>query len=125
MVVPTKAWGTPGQHRHRAARLLRWRYKQGHPCACCGERDILKLTFHHCVPHNSQSSMGRHYTVSSIWREMRKCVVLCLKCHRAWHHTTFRDNPLKRTYQARIKAAYGQQRSEQLCDWLTQYPAMV
>lgn len=59
-------------------------YLQKHPCAHCGEKNILCLDFHHTDPSQKE------YKISAIksrsWEKMLaeidKCEVLCSNCHR-------------------------------------------
>ncbi len=55
------------------------------PCIDCGEIDPIVLEFDHIVgnkDHNISNMIQRGYGISSIRREIKKCVVRCANCHR-------------------------------------------
>ena len=55
----------------------------------CGESDPILLDFHHKDPHSKKMSISdavRWYSSwNSILREIKKCRVTCVKCHRLTH----------------------------------------
>lgn len=81
------------RHKHSTAMNTR-RYRQEnnervyeyllrHPCVNCGEKNPIKLEFHHC--HNKTETISR-MLAGSAWKtietEIEKCQVLCANCHR-------------------------------------------
>lgn len=81
----------------REYRQLMWDYLECHPCADCGEADIVVLQFDHRDPEakvDNISSMvckGR-YGQATLLSEMAKCDVVCANCHtrrtavqQGWH----------------------------------------
>lgn len=61
-------------------------YLRSHPCVDCGEADILVLEFDHVDPSTkkyalSNLSRGGH-SLDMLKREIAKCEVRCIKCHR-------------------------------------------
>ena len=54
-----------------------------HPCVECGESEPIFLDFDHLVDksHNISQMIASHKW-SSIQKEIKKCQVLCVKCHR-------------------------------------------
>jgi hypothetical protein len=69
----------------RAAAELVYEFLKGHPCAECGERDILVLEFNHLDPAVKSANICdliRSCTsASGIQAEIAKCEVLCANCH--------------------------------------------
>jgi hypothetical protein len=61
-------------------------YLKAHPCVDCGEADILLLEFDHVDPTTKKyalsdlSRSGR--SLDELKREISKCEVRCIKCHR-------------------------------------------
>jgi hypothetical protein len=70
--------------------VLRWyrAYKSKQRCAGCGVRDA-PLQFHHMDPTekrwNISNMVVRGLSVARIKEEMRKCELLCEKCHKREH----------------------------------------
>lgn len=82
------------QYRLRI-RIKLFEYLLGKKCKC-GESDPILLEFDHIHPENKTDSVStivrRSYKWSRIYREISKCRVLCVKCHRyktareqGWH----------------------------------------
>ena len=77
-------------------------YLAGHPCSC-GESNPIVLEFHHEDPHK-EAEVGDLIAAGYIWPtvyvEIQKCVVLCVRCHRLktaeergyWKTRIARDN---------------------------------
>ena len=62
------------------------RYKKFCRCKKCGEKEIELLTFHHINRKNKISPYKlRRYNIKRVKEELKKCIVLCLKCHRELH----------------------------------------
>jgi hypothetical protein len=61
-------------------------YKQERPCLC-GESDPVCLEFHHLNPEEKDfevtDSLNR--SLDTLFREIRKCIVLCANCHKKVH----------------------------------------
>lgn len=64
-------------------------YKRTHKCEKCGSAH--DLTFHHVDPSKKYINVGdfawkqRRTYIWSLKREMKKCELLCWKCHAAIH----------------------------------------
>ena len=69
--------------------MLRWyhEYKSKQRCEVCGS--TYKLQFHHIEPNgkrfNISNMVMKSLSVGRIKEEMRKCMILCEKCHKAKH----------------------------------------
>lgn len=62
-------------------------YKLSHPCKCGEKRPVL-LTFHHRDPKAKTANVStfvKDRCLESVKREVAKCDVLCLNCHRLAH----------------------------------------
>ena len=74
--------------RARSKRNARFLIKYKKYCGCkfCGEKKVDLLTFHHIDKRNKKApnKLRRHH-ISRIKEEVRKCVVLCRKCHVELH----------------------------------------
>jgi len=61
-------------------------YMRAHPCVDCGEADILVLEFDHIDPSTKKyalSDLSRSgHSLDMLKREIAKCEVRCIKCHR-------------------------------------------
>ena len=61
-------------------------YLRTHPCVDCGEADILVLEFDHIDPATKKYALSdlsrRGYPLDELKREISKCEVRCIKCHR-------------------------------------------
>ena len=77
------------ESRQRKENRLRiFEYLLAHPCVDCRETDIIVLEFDHRDGEkkiDNVSSMPKHYGWDRIWREIQKCDVRCIKCHRHRH----------------------------------------
>ena len=67
-------------------RTFRADYLKLHPCVDCGEADILVLEFDHVDPSTKKSEVAdlsrSGYSLDELQREIAKCEVRCIKCHR-------------------------------------------
>lgn len=60
-----------------------WDYLKSHPCIKCGETNPILLEFDHLRDKKyNVSHMIKDYSWSSILKEIDKCQVLCVTCHR-------------------------------------------
>ena len=68
----------------RLNRFRLWRYLLAHPCVECGENDPVLLDFDHLDPKTKKQQISRmmFYSWATIEKEIAKCRVLCVKCHR-------------------------------------------
>lgn len=58
-------------------------YLRDHPCADCGEDDVLVLEFDHLGGKEFSIARGlRDRTMAALVAEMAKCEVVCANCHR-------------------------------------------
>lgn len=67
------------------------KHLQQHPCIDCGETDPVFLDFDHVRGEKEMSissMVSRHWSWIKIQKEIEKCDVRCVKCHRL---KTFRD----------------------------------
>ena len=71
------------------------RYLNHHPCVKCGEKDIILLDFHHRDPSrkkfNIGSAMGTGMPLKRIKQEVKKCEILCVRCHRYKHGASWKS----------------------------------
>jgi hypothetical protein len=51
-------------------------------CLKCGELDSDLLDFHHIDPESKKGKAVSKNSWESTIRELKKCIVLCVKCHR-------------------------------------------
>lgn len=72
--------------RGEAAKQYVWEYLSTHPCVECGESDPRLLEFDHIDPktkrHNVSNMTGGRHSIETIRKEIAKCRVLCVVCHR-------------------------------------------
>lgn len=63
--------------------------KSGLKCKVCGEDHPAALHFHHENPKekeaNISDALARGWSVKRIEGEIKKCSVLCARCHAIWH----------------------------------------
>lgn len=57
-------------------------YLRAHPCADCGETDVLVLEFDHLRDKNFGISAGLDRNWEELLAEIAKCEVVCANCHR-------------------------------------------
>jgi CRISPR/Cas system-associated protein Csm6 len=71
------------QENQRHNRKIVLEYLMQHPCADCGEADVLVLQFDHRENKSEEiSKMLRHYTSwSRLKAEIDKCDIRCANCH--------------------------------------------
>ena len=64
-------------------------------CSRCGESDHACLDFHHSNPAEKEVGVIRQITksMSSVLRELKKCVVVCANCHRRIHAYNIPTDP--------------------------------
>ena len=66
-----------------------YNYLLSHPCADCGNNDILVLTFDHVRGKkqlNVSEMVGRGRSIDTIKAEIAKCDVVCFNCHMRREH---------------------------------------
>jgi hypothetical protein len=79
------------QQKKRRKDIREWfcEIKKTLKCEQCGEDDFRVLDFHHEGNEKKEFSMGdaigRGYSKDKILSEIKKCKVLCCKCHRILH----------------------------------------
>ena len=70
--------------RLKQKRMIEYLIKN--PCKVCGETDPIVLDFHHTDPSTKEDDVSSMFSHGASWnrieREIRKCKVLCCKCHR-------------------------------------------
>ena len=84
--------------RRLAARRFVETYLEGHPCVDCGESDRLVLEFDHVEPKRADVShlTAAGWSVGRIEREIDRCEVVCVNCHRrrtAGRGISWRNDP--------------------------------
>jgi transcription elongation factor Elf1 len=70
-------------------------YKTGKQCPYCAESNPVCLEFHHIDKSTKDSNVSRMvYTsgISRIKREISKCELICLNCHRKLHSNEVLNN---------------------------------
>ena len=64
-------------------------YKNSHSCIKCGESRPYVLDFHHITGDDKHEEIcvlsHRGCSISTIQKEIEKCVLLCSNCHREFH----------------------------------------
>ncbi len=82
------AWENKKKAREKAREFI-WDYLLTHPCIDCGESNPVVLEFDH-VRGNKRMEVAnmvrQGYAISTIQKEMDKCVVRCANCHRIKTH---------------------------------------
>jgi 5-methylcytosine-specific restriction endonuclease McrA len=81
---------TPGKKARRRARVraLVASIKDAGSCALCGATGRDELTFHHVGGRRTKRfDVGRAslYSMGAVRREIAKCALLCIECHRGLH----------------------------------------
>lgn len=61
-------------------------YKQTLICERCSESHPACLDFHHIDPKQKQDVIKLRRSISSLKKEIQKCIVLCANCHRKEHY---------------------------------------
>ena len=61
-------------------------------CAKCGEKRYWVLDYHHLDPVVKERMVGNSGSLTSLKKEIEKCVVLCSNCHRDFHHLERNEN---------------------------------
>ena len=78
------------QKKERRLKIREWynNYKSKLKCCECGyDRYPRALEFHH-IEHNKSftvSDMTNGHSIKSILKEIKKCIVLCVRCHAEFH----------------------------------------
>ena len=80
------------ERRKTKKQLIRdyvWNAKANSKCYICGEDDPIVLSFHHRDPSGKEADPSNMYTncwsIERAEKELAKCVILCLNCHRRAH----------------------------------------
>jgi hypothetical protein len=70
--------------RRQAARAFVYEYLRTHPCSDCGEGDVRILEFDHfeAKRENVTTLMRAGTSVTALQREIGKCTIVCVNCHR-------------------------------------------
>ena len=63
------------------------KYKKANGCYFCGESNPTVLDFHHKDPSKKDYSVSNMVGGSEdkMWKEVKKCIVVCSNCHRKLH----------------------------------------
>jgi len=71
------------------------KWKRTLKCSRCGESDHACLDFHHSNPAEKEVGVIRQITksMSSVLRELQKCVIVCANCHRRIHAYNIPTDP--------------------------------
>ena len=75
-----------GKYRRRTELLGRFKMSKG--CACCGfDRSAAALDWHHIDMSDKEFYIrdSLKMRIVTLFKELRKCVVLCANCHRMVH----------------------------------------
>lgn len=76
----------------RIARNRAWieEYRTDKCCSRCGESHVATLDFHHLDPSQKDFSVAKavlaQYSLATIQKEVKKCIILCANCHRKLHY---------------------------------------
>ncbi len=70
--------------KRKAVSTVLAKYLLEHPCARCGEEDIVVLDFHHVRGKSFSISHAydKHVSIEELFEEISKCQILCSNCHR-------------------------------------------
>lgn len=60
-------------------------YKRKQGCVRCNEHDPDCLEFHHKDPSKKRANISQYRSKSGALKEMKKCEILCLRCHDMLH----------------------------------------
>jgi hypothetical protein len=71
-------------------KIIVLKYKIEHPCQECGESNPVLLEFHHIHPNTKHPRLRANnshrrlvgLSISQLIKEIQKCSVLCVRCHR-------------------------------------------
>lgn len=89
--------GTSTKYRAETREYIN-RYKLMGGCVICGSMELINLTFHHLNPENKEktiSELVNRYLRHRLFKELKKCVVICRDCHNTLHHKYGRFIPLE------------------------------
>jgi len=81
-------------NKRRYSEIKKWyySYKSKISCTDCGyDRFPRALEFHHTNDNkkaNVSDMIGDLYSIKTILKEIKKCIVLCVRCHAERHDTT-------------------------------------
>lgn len=91
VVLRTKARDAIRDERYLPTKEKVYDYLKNNPCVDCGEADILYLEFDHLRDKimGIGKLMQRRYKWEEIKKEIDKCEVRCVKCHRLKTATQF------------------------------------
>lgn len=67
----------------------------GGKCSKCGNSDIFCLDFHHNSNKLNIIAKLKHYRWSILKKEISKCILLCVNCHKETHCVSSRHNDEK------------------------------
>ena len=80
---------TKSGHAFRSKRLFKVnKYKSEKGCHFCGETEPVVLDFHHKDSKEKDATISfllRRSTMEILWKEVKKCEVVCGNCHRKVH----------------------------------------
>lgn len=81
-----------------------WKYLSTNPCVDCGESHILFLEFDHVQQKTEWISflIRKHASIKTIQKEIDKCVVRCIGCHRIKTNQAYRDSKSNNTKQVQF-----------------------
>jgi hypothetical protein len=72
-------------------------------CIKCGEKRYWVLDHHHLDPSKKERAVNNSGSISSLKKEIEKCVILCSNCHREFHHLERKDNITIKEYLIVVK----------------------
>lgn len=76
---------TKREYRNRKRQEV-LKYKESQGCCKCGMTDFRALEFHH--PNDDKEfniGNSRHIGFEKLWKEIKKCEVICANCHSIQH----------------------------------------
>jgi hypothetical protein len=98
-----KAWNKKNRQKQKKYNI-KWRNKvrlwyinckNDTECCVCGENRSSVLEFHHVHPENKTfciyEGIKKGISIRRLEIEVKKCIVLCCKCHRLYHTNSFNE----------------------------------
>lgn len=75
-------------------------------CALCNERTPCSLDFHHVDINTKINTVarlrGKGSSMTAVWQEIEKCILLCANCHRKHHQSSFQPTKNRRKIAAEV-----------------------
>jgi hypothetical protein len=92
----------------------------GGKCSLCGEKNPIKLTFHHKNKEDKEHEMNLllQRKFSSIIEEIKKCILLCSNCHREIHSQDIKPKSIigKTFFDKSVKQSFLEYKKTTSCE---------